>query len=343
MSQDQVIRGPIVEAPTPDAHHGDLLDVADVHEGLAWIQPTDMFTSWNCHDVNPVDVCATDATPAKTFVSPALVDGLLFAIYLGGACKPLTAEVESNVDRVFGLRESRGVEQQFEQKILGPTGATVSGSPVSAAHALALMENALGDQYAGVGTIHMSPLMATLLLQDQLLVEVGGKFFTKLGTKVVVGTGYTSTNLYGTGDVSVYRGEQVLVDSPDMANNTVNVLAERAYVIVADCVVLKMVGIPMPTGGTQSSPGGDDPGPAADLTTGTDTVTGPGGSWTPPSGNLRGVSIVVTSGSVEVDGDEVTAPNTINFDADTGEELTPPTVTASSPNDRAVVSWVTTP
>jgi hypothetical protein len=105
---------------------------------------------------------------------------------------------------------------------------------------------------------------------------------------------------------------------------------------------LKMVGIPMPTGGTQSSPGGDDPGPGADLITGTDTVTGPGGSWTPPAtGDLRGVSIVVTSGSVEVDGDEVTAPNTVNFDADTGEVLDPPVVTASSPNDRAVVSWVT--
>ena len=67
--------------------------------------------------------------------------------------------------------------------------------------------------------------------------------------KVVVGTGYTSNNLYGTGDVTVYRSAKTLVPAPDMANNTTNVLAERAYVVVADCVVLKMVGIPMPTGG----------------------------------------------------------------------------------------------
>ena len=63
---------------------------------------------------------------------------------------------------------------------------------------------------------------------------------------MVVGTGYTSNNLYGTGDVTVYRGPKELVPAPDMANNVTNVLAERAYVVVADCVSLKMVGIPMP-------------------------------------------------------------------------------------------------
>ena len=125
----------------------------------------------------------------------------------------------------------------------------MSGTPVTPAHALAIMENALGDAYAGVGTIHMSPLLATLYFGDHLLVEVGGKFYTRLGTKVVVGTGYTSNNLYGTGDVTVYRSAKTLVDAPDMANNVTNVLAERSYVVVADCAVLKMVGIPMPTGG----------------------------------------------------------------------------------------------
>ena len=248
MTQDRVIRGPVVEAPTPADRKGDLLDVADVHEGLAWIQPTDMFTSWNCVDVNAVDVCAADATPAKTFESPLLVDGAQFAVYLGGACKPLSADVEADVSRVFDLRESRGVEKQFEVRILGPSGVVVGGTPVTTAHALAIMENALGDAYAGVGTIHMSPLLATLYLGEQLLVEEGGKFYTKLGTKVVVGTGYTSNNLYGTGDVTVYRGPKELVPAPDMANNTTNVLAERAYVVVADCASLKMVGIPMPAG-----------------------------------------------------------------------------------------------
>jgi hypothetical protein len=251
MTQAQLVRGPLVEAPTPDPHTGDLLDVAEVHEGLTWIQPTGMFTSWNCVDVNAVDVCAADTTPSKTFGPPALVDGVRFAVYLGGACKPLSADVEGDVSQVFDLRESRGVEKQFEVRVLGPLGTVVSGTPVTTAHALAIMENALGDAYAGVGTIHMSPMLATLYLGQFLLVEKGGKFYTHLGTKVVVGTGYTSMNLYGTGDVTVYRSPKTLAPSPDMANNVTNVLAERTYVVVADCVYLKMVGVPAPTGGMQ--------------------------------------------------------------------------------------------
>jgi hypothetical protein len=341
MTQVQLVRGPIVEAPTPERRRGDLLDVADVREGMAWIDPNDMFVSWNCLEAGWVDVCAADSTPSKTFGSPTVVDGVRFAVYLGGQCKPLTDDTEANIGRVFDLRESRAVEKRFETLVLG-LGTAVTGSPVSAAHALAMMENALGDQYAGVGTIHMSPLMATLLLQDMLLVDSGGRFTTHLGTKVVVGTGYSSTALYGTGDVTLYRSAQVLVDSPDMAQNVNNVLAERAYVAVADCVALKMTGVPMPTAGGASGPT-PTPQTPVNVVTGVDTVEGPAGSWTPPSGSIRNVTVVVTSGSVEVDGDEVTAPYTVSFDADEDEVLTPPTVTADDDNDRCVVTWVVVP
>lgn len=239
----QIIRGPLVEAPTPARRIGGLLDVAEVREGMAWMDGNDMFTSWNCNDMKTTDVCATDQTPAKTFIGPVVVDGTRFALYLGGQCKPLTEEVESNIDRVFDLRESRGIERAFEVAVLG-TGSDV-GAATSAAAALGMMENALADQYAGVGTIHMSPLVATLLLQDALLTKDGNRFYTQLGTNVVVGSGYTSDVMYGSGDVVIYRGPKVLVDSPDMANNTVNVLAERAYVVVDDCIKLKITGIPV--------------------------------------------------------------------------------------------------
>lgn len=337
MTVQQIGRGLIVDAPTPARRTGGLLDVADVHEGMAWLDPNDMFISWNCADTHATEVCATDSTPAKTFTGPTVVDGTDFVVYLGGQCKPLSEDFQSDIDRVFDLRESRAVEKAFEAAVLA-TGTAVSGTPVSAAHALAMMENALGDQYAGIGTIHISLLVATMLLADNLLIEQGGKFYTKLGTKVVVGAGYNSTVLYGTGDVTLYRSAKVLVDGPDMANNVTSVLAERAYVAVADCVSLKLEGVPAPSG-TQAEPQTQ----ALNVSTGTDTVEGPGGVWTPPAGNLRNVSVVVTSGSVEVDGDEVTAPNTVNFDADTGEFLAPPVVTANSSGDKAVVAWTVIP
>lgn len=330
----QIVRGPLVEAPTPAHRTGGLLDVAEVYDSMSWLDPNDMFVSWNCLDGNQVEVCGTDATPQKTFGAPVVVDGTKFGVYLGGICKPLPANMESEIARVFDLRESRLVEKAFEVAVLA-AGTTVTGTPVSVAHALAMMENALGDQYAGVGTIHVSPLGATLLLGDNMLVEQGGLFYTKLGTKVVVGTGYTSTALYGTGDVQIYRGELVNVQQPNTATNEMGALAERPYIVAGDCVSLKITGIPAPQSNQAT------PTTPLDLVTGTATVDGPGGSWTPPTvGTLRMVTVVVTSGSVEVDGTEVTAPNSITFDADTAEELAPPTVTAGSPGDRAVVAWV---
>lgn len=246
MTVAQIGRAPLIDAPTPDQRKGDLLDVAEIHEGLGWISPTGLFVSWNCIEAQATEVCATDETPAKTFGSPEVVDGVDFAVYLGGQCKPVGADVEAEVSRVFDLRESRAVEKRFEALVLAP-GTPVSGTPVSAAHALALMENALGDWYAGVGTVHMSPLVATLLLQNDLIVNNGGRFYTKLGTKVVVGTGYSSTFLYGTGDVVLYRSSKILVEAPNTTDNTVNVLAERAYVAVGDCMSLVMSGVPEPS------------------------------------------------------------------------------------------------
>lgn len=335
----QIIRGPLVDAPTPAKRAGGLLDVAEVHEGLSWVDPNDMFVSWNCLYPNETTMCLPDPTPQKSFGAPTSVDGTAFAVYLGGQCKPLGADVEANISRVFDLRESRAVEEQFQANVLA-LGTAVSGTPVSSAHALALMENALADAYAGVGTIHMSLFMATLLLQNSLIFAEGGQFYTYLGTKVVVGSGYSSSVLYGTGDVVLYRGEKVLVEAPDTANNVVNVLAERAYVAVGDCVSLKIEGIPSP----QAAPTGPgDPTPTPDLITGTATLVGPGASWTPPSGDLRAVTVVATLGSVDVDGEPVTAPHSVSFDADEGEVLTPPTIEATDSGDQAVVSWVVVP
>lgn len=245
MTVSTIHTGPIVDAPTPAAHTYGLLDVADVREGVAWISPTDMFTSWNCIDSHETTICLPDATPAKTFDAPTVVDGAQFVGYLGGECKPLGFGVEENISRVFDLRESRLVEKRFEATVLGPL-STDLGASTSAAHALAMMENALGDQYAGVGTIHMSPFQATMLFADQLLVEEGGRLYTRLGTKVVVGTGYASTAMYGTGDVVVFRSAKEVNPAPDTANNVQRVLAERVYVVVADCVSLRINGIPAP-------------------------------------------------------------------------------------------------
>ena len=254
MTVTQIGRGPLVDAPTPAKRTGGLLDVADVRDGIAWMgDGADMFTSWNCLDLSYTEMCGTDQTPSKTFAGPAVVDGSDFVAYLGGQCKPLSMrqEVQSNIARVFDLRESKGVEKAFEAAVLtgGVVPPAVASGNTGPVAALATMEQALAVGYAGVGTIHMSPALAVGLLAFDLLVESGGKFYTRLGTKVVVGAGYAMKAMYGTGDVVIFRSPSSVVEAPDTANNVTNVLAERAYVAVADCVVYKIADATIQAGG----------------------------------------------------------------------------------------------
>lgn len=240
MTISQIGHGPSIDAPTPERRTGGLLDVAEIRNGVSWIDPNDMFLSWNCLDTSATVVCGPDPTPTKTFSSPVVVDGAAFVAYLGLQCKPL-GNLQNEADRVFDLAESRAVERGFETAVL--SGGTSVGTAGTAADALGKIEQALAAGYVGTGIIHTSPAAATKLFANLLLVNNGGKFFTQLGTPVVVGAGYSATAMYGTGSVVLYRSERVSVSGPDMANNVMSALAERAYVAFTDCIRVKVTGI----------------------------------------------------------------------------------------------------
>lgn len=233
----QIVHGPIVEAPTPEKVEGGLLDVAEVHEGIAWHDPASGFLSWNCLDVRQApDLCDTTPDPAtKTFDGPTSVTGHRFNAYLAGQCKPLNmmSEVRENISRVFDLRETMIVETNFYADVLNA--AADAGTVTNALDALALLEGKMGQDYAGKPVIHVSPGIATILLADKAIVEEGGKFYTRLGSKVVIGRGY-GPGIWATGEVTLYRGPKEVVEVPDTTNNAAQVLAERMYVAYADCV-----------------------------------------------------------------------------------------------------------
>lgn len=241
MTVPQIIRTPTVEAPTPDRVIGGLLDVADVHDGIAWHDPTSGFLSWNCLDVRPApDLCDTTPDPAsKTFDGPETITGVAFNAYLAGQCKPLSmmSEVRDNISRVFDLRETMIVETNFLTAVLND--ADDAGTAGSALEALALLEEKMGQEYAGKPTIHVSPAIATVLLADKAIEESGGKFYTRLGSKVVIGRGYGPPGIWATGDVTLYRGTKEVAEAPDTTNNEAQVLVERMYVAYADCVAYK--------------------------------------------------------------------------------------------------------
>jgi len=236
----QIIRPSTIDAPTPVRRRGGLLDVADVRNGIRWIDPNDLFLSFNCADTSATVICGPDPTPSKTFSSPVMIDGKAFVAYLGVQCKPL-GDLQSEADRLFDLAESRAVERGFETSVLAD--ATSVGTASTAIGALATLEQKLAERYLGAGTIHVTPRDATALFGNQLLVENGGKFYTHLGTKVAIGAGYTIGTMYATGDVVLYAGDRVSASGPNMVDNTMSALAERAYVAYTDCVKIKVTGV----------------------------------------------------------------------------------------------------
>jgi hypothetical protein len=142
--------------------------------------------------------------------------------------------------------------------------------------------------------------------------------------------------MYATGEVVLARGELVAQRSLNQATNETVTLVERGYVAAVDCMVVAVkVGDDINVAVQEQQSVGPD------LVTGVDEVSN--GTWTPPAGELRSVTVVVTSGLVEVDGDQVTAPHSVSFDADTGEALSPPVIVSANPGSRALVTWVAVP
>ena len=138
----------------------------------------------------------------------------------------------------------------------------VTGS-VDPAVGLGLVEEALADCYDGVGVIHV-PVRALPTLDAHGLFRVQGPTLRTLnGNLVSAGAGYLGTSpagaetgagqawIYGTGTVFAYRsGVRVtgMPDSLDRSTNTVEMIAERTYVLGWDCChVAQLIDLGVPT------------------------------------------------------------------------------------------------
>lgn len=137
--------------------------------------------------------------------------------------------------------------------VLQPAATVVTATPQSIAVGLGMLEDAMRDCYPGVATIHMPIRLAALAAEAYLLTSRSGRMFTtSLGSKVVVGDypgtapdGTTTegvTWMYATGEVFYAREPNptrfTMAESFDRNVNTVEVIAERTYVIGWDCCLL---------------------------------------------------------------------------------------------------------
>lgn len=138
-----------------------------------------------------------------------------------------------------------------------------TGGPVDVIQGLGLLEQALADCYGGVGVIHVPVKALPLLNAARLVHPVGGRDATSgqfgrqlqtlAGNLIAVGGGYPGTGpdgtdpgddaswLYATGAVFMYRSNvrvHPFSSTVNRSNNTIEMIAERTYVLGFDCCLL---------------------------------------------------------------------------------------------------------
>jgi hypothetical protein len=158
----------------------------------------------------------------------------------------------------------------------------VTGAVLDVVEGLGRLEQALVTCLGGVGVIHVPAVLAPALDAQGLLhpSKDGRQFRTGNGNLVAVGSGYPGTSpsgttpsagsawMYATGPVFAYRSRVEILGLPSIvnrANNTVEAIAERTYVLGFDCCLHAVL---ISTGGVVSGAGdsvgsGDDPGGVA--------------------------------------------------------------------------------
>jgi hypothetical protein len=247
-------------------------------QGITWIErcPTGDTTYDECLTVTGTG--APPAPAAKTDnVDQNLRGATPFTLFAEFDCSPVgLADAESVARDALARVEAAQLEAAFwtgtagtqqvvfphlaadtavldvQGIVLQPVASTaITG--VDVAHGLGILEDELGDCYAGQGVIHIPPSALPTFAAWDLAVERDGRLYTPAGNLIVVGCGYTGSSpagtlpaagttwIYATGAVFGYRSDVFFTqvrDSLDRAENTLAMIAERTYVIGFECCLL---------------------------------------------------------------------------------------------------------
>jgi hypothetical protein len=270
---------------------GNVHDLSET-EGMGWRNDNGLWVSYNgLETLVPTALCPdptfSESGEFKTFDLAEWVPSLTFAVYGGVQCSTVGLDRDdqrSELERVFGLNEGRGVEEallgnRFVAQaadplapLAGSWGAPTDITPsedVSPRVAIGLLEGWAARHYAGVITLHM-PRALGAILGSEGITWVGDLAFTKMGSKIAFGGGYDEEDqdgtfdIYATGEVFVERSSSISVSSITMPNdgsgtgsgenglapNTAIALVERMFRVAVDGFVAKATAtVPAVTGG----------------------------------------------------------------------------------------------
>lgn len=153
--------------------------------------------------------------------------------------------------------------------LLQPAALTPVTGVVDIVEAVGILESHLGTCYGSVGVIHAPREALAHMSANYLLKEKGQQLQTMGGTPVAFGSGYPGTSpagvqppsgtvwLYATGAITLRRSEITVtstrVQGLDRSVNTLQLFAERTYVIGWDCCLF---GVPVSLGGVTTGTAG---------------------------------------------------------------------------------------
>lgn len=233
----------------------EVIDVTDPHELLG--------TDWqdgSCADAHPWTWCEEDApTGPKEFARPRTCTAAPVTIYAGTQCNPVGRSYDEAVQHsleALRMGEQRALEEWVMSEVFCPLAAdlTPAAGALNIAQGVAVLEGWLGENYGGLGVLHVPAGAAALLGCCNLVHLDGGSARTLLGNCVIMGSGYGinvgppdclpaeagEAWLYVTGPIRVRREGAFTVPDEDsqsvrITTNDRFVLAERTFVVELAC------------------------------------------------------------------------------------------------------------
>ena len=243
-----------VEAPEFGPATGGLLSVANVIDGDARVGMGITYDNQGlCGVASPLPAGCWVSGPAEQTKAFAGfgddVEAVSFGIYKGVECwLDGSDNFEATATKSLGLGESFAVAKAIATTILevAPT-IILPGATNDPVLALAKTEQWLGENYSGVGVIHVTRYGASILAHLGLLVRnLDGSLETWLGTKVSADAGYIANesinfNIWATGQVNLWRTPTIVNNAPNTSLNKGRAIAERLYAATVECVHGKVV------------------------------------------------------------------------------------------------------
>lgn len=239
-----------IDAPERKPMRGGLLSVATVIDSV----PAGAVYHGLQYRADPCGhnrVVPTDNSD-KVFEQTELIESEQFRFYRGVEDALLIDnQVQARAQRLFRASESYGVEAKVQELLFNPVAVDLTptpGTPVTNMKlALGLLEQYAADNYAGLPMIHGNRLAVSLI--PDMTAEPDGKLHTVHMTPVVNGGGYGDAGpgavtagagqawLYATGNLVIWRGDEVNVGAPNLKGNRDLALTERQYVATVECFV----------------------------------------------------------------------------------------------------------